>query len=209
MNFLRIAGLGPKKTGPDKKYATFNRRMLAATIDSLLIAILIAPVIDWLFDSMYGPVPLDWMALRMQMSQQSDEHAAMQLFWQTMYTSGFMARWVVNAVWQLIVLGTVTGWCWHKWSATPGKMLFRIKIVDADTEAPITDRQILLRLFGYIPSSVCLLAGFFWIGIDKRRQAWHDKIANTLVVVVPRKKVAIPGSPAADPSDSPAPSTAE
>ena len=46
-DFLKLAGLGrKKKNGPDKKYATFNRRMLAATIDSLLLLIVTLPLLD-------------------------------------------------------------------------------------------------------------------------------------------------------------------
>jgi uncharacterized RDD family membrane protein YckC len=28
--------------------------------------------------------------------------------------------------------------------------------------------------------------GFFWIAFDHERQAWHDKIAGTVVVRVPK-----------------------
>jgi uncharacterized RDD family membrane protein YckC len=33
-----------------------------------------------------------------------------------------------------------------------------------------------------------LFLGFFWIAIDMRKQGWHDKLANT-VVVRPRRGV--------------------
>jgi uncharacterized RDD family membrane protein YckC len=206
MDILKIAGLAPKKKSEKDKYATFHRRMLAAALDSFLILLFVAPVIDWLFATIYGPVPIDWTALGDAMNREPDQQAANALFWQTLYDSGFVKRWLINGVWQFIVLGAVTGICWRKWSATPGKMLLRIKVVDAKTEGPISNRQILLRLLGYAVSTAFFLAGFFWIGLDKRRQGWHDKLAGTVVIVRPRLKR---DSLIAGPSDSPGPSAAE
>jgi uncharacterized RDD family membrane protein YckC len=206
-DIFKVPGLGfKKKDQRDPKYATFNRRMIAATIDSFLIMLFIAPVIDWIFLHFYGPVPVDWTGLQKKMNDAQDERAANELFWRTLSESGFILRWWVNSIWQFIVLAAATGYCWRRWSATPGKMAMGIKVADATTEAPISDRQIIIRLFGYVVSSVVLLMGFFWIGFDKRRQAWHDKLANTVVIRVSKAK---PELPAADPSDSPAPSKAE
>ena len=39
-----------------------------------------------------------------------------------------------------------------------------------------------LRLFGYFVCVISLGIGFLWVLIDSRRQGWHDKIANTVVV---------------------------
>jgi uncharacterized RDD family membrane protein YckC len=35
---------------------------------------------------------------------------------------------------------------------------------------------------GYFISGLALGMGFFWIGLDKRKQGWHDKMANTVVI---------------------------
>jgi uncharacterized RDD family membrane protein YckC len=205
-DLLQIAGL-KRKDRRDPKYATFNRRMLAATIDSLIIVMLVAPVVDYFFTLSYGPPSLNMTELRARMQMQENEQAALALFWDTLRSSGFLARYIINSVVQTAVMFGLTAWCWRKWSATPGKMLMRIKVVDAITEQPLSDKQIALRLFGYLVSCIPLLIGVLWIGIDKRRQAWHDKIAHSVVIVVPWK--AKSATAAADPSDSPAPSEAE
>ncbi len=183
-DLLRIAGLKGRSGGPDKKYASFNRRMLAVTVDSVLLMLLIAPIVEVLFTLSYGPPPITLEELRRQMQMQPSQEEAAAYFWEVLRTTGFLERYVAKSLIQLLVLLGLTGWCWSKWSATPGKMLLRIKVVNADTEQPITTRQIFLRLLGYIVSGPSLV-GIFWIGIDKRRQGWHDKIANTVVVVVP------------------------
>ncbi len=64
---------------------------------------------------------------------------------------------------------------------TPGKMLFRIRVVCQDG-TPVTPGIAFLRWVGYHFSSIFLL-GFLWVAVDPRKQGWHDKIAGTVVVV--------------------------
>jgi len=71
---------------------------------------------------------------------------------------------------------------WFVKSSTPGKMLFKAKIVDAKTGGKPSKGQFIGRYFGYILSSLVLCLGFFWIGWDKRKQGWHDKLSGTIVV---------------------------
>ena len=73
-------------------------------------------------------------------------------------------------------------WLWSKLQATPGKMVMSAKIVDADTGAEPTLQQLLIRYLGYFISAIPLCLGFFWVGLDRRKQGWHDKMANTVVV---------------------------
>jgi len=72
--------------------------------------------------------------------------------------------------------------CWAKKSATPGKMAVSAKIVDADTRSAPGAMQCLIRYCGYFVSAAPLLLGFAWIAFDQRKQGWHDKLANTVVI---------------------------
>ncbi len=76
---------------------------------------------------------------------------------------------------------------WKYKSATPGKMVIGATIVDADTGGKPSTQQFLIRYFAYIVSTIPLCLGFFWIALDPRKQAWHDKLAGT-VVVRPRRR---------------------
>jgi uncharacterized RDD family membrane protein YckC len=67
-------------------------------------------------------------------------------------------------------------------SATPGKMAIGAKIVDATTGAAPTTPQLLLRYLGYFVSVFPACLGLVWVGFDRRKQGWHDKIAGTVVV---------------------------
>jgi uncharacterized RDD family membrane protein YckC len=40
----------------------------------------------------------------------------------------------------------------------------------------------ILRLIGYLLSTVLLFAGFLMIAFDRQRRALHDRLADTLVV---------------------------
>ena len=71
---------------------------------------------------------------------------------------------------------------WIYKSATPGKMAIRAKIVDAKTGLPPSTGQLIGRYFAYYLSTLPFCLGFLWIAWDPRKQGWHDKLANTVVV---------------------------
>lgn len=164
------------------RYGGFNRRMVAATLDSLLVMVFIAPLIDMLLNALYGPVPVDVPQLMLQLGSESDPQKLKALFDEKIIQSGLLQRWFANTSWQTVLLMLATGICWVFWSSTPGKLALGLVIVDANTYKPVTLRQVFLRLAGYVLSSLALFMGFFWIGVDKRRRGWHDYIAGTVVI---------------------------
>ena len=75
-----------------------------------------------------------------------------------------------------------TIWFWLRFLGTPGKMALRLKIVDAKTGEKMSLGQSVGRYFAYIPAVLPFLLGLIWVGIDKRKQGWHDKLAGTVVI---------------------------
>ena len=71
---------------------------------------------------------------------------------------------------------------WKYYQATPGKMIFKATIVDAKTGGTPSLRQLIIRYLGYIISTIPLGLGIFWVAFDKKKQGFHDKLANTVVV---------------------------
>ena len=63
-----------------------------------------------------------------------------------------------------------------------GKILFESQVIDATARRPVTLKQALIRCLGYYMSLLPFAVGFLWILIDRRRQGWHDKLANTVVL---------------------------
>lgn len=70
---------------------------------------------------------------------------------------------------------------WIYRSATPGKDIADIEIVDAQTLQKPSPKQCLIRYLAYYPGLLCLGAGFVMIGFDAKKRGWHDRMANTLV----------------------------
>ena len=71
---------------------------------------------------------------------------------------------------------------WKYYQATPGKMIFKATIVDAKTGGKPTLKQWIIRYLGYFVSLLPLGLGYFWVAFDKKKQSFHDKLANTLVI---------------------------
>lgn len=71
---------------------------------------------------------------------------------------------------------------WIYKSATPGKILTRLIIVDAKTGDKPSTGQFIVRYLGYYISMLPLFLGIIWVGFDRRKQGWHDKLAGTVVI---------------------------
>jgi uncharacterized RDD family membrane protein YckC len=59
-----------------------------------------------------------------------------------------------------------------------------IRVVDAESGAPIGFGRGLLRYVVSLPSFWILLLGYLWMLWDHDRQTWHDKAARNVVVRV-------------------------
>jgi uncharacterized RDD family membrane protein YckC len=77
----------------------------------------------------------------------------------------------------------ITGIVWAVWGTSPGKRVVRLRIVDADSGERMSVTQCVLRTIGYLLTFALCGAGFLWVFFNPRRQALHDRIANTIVVV--------------------------
>jgi uncharacterized RDD family membrane protein YckC len=86
----------------------------------------------------------------------------------------FVFEWVLPAI---VVMGF-----WIKKAATPGKMLFKMKIVDAKTHSQVPATRLFLRYLAYFLSMIPFGLGLLWVAWDKRKQGWHDKIAGTVII---------------------------
>jgi uncharacterized RDD family membrane protein YckC len=77
-------------------------------------------------------------------------------------------------------VATILFWIYK--SATPGKMVVKLKVVDAKTGNSPSVQQSIIRYIGYIISTLPLFLGFIWVAWDSKKQGWHDKMAGTVVI---------------------------
>lgn len=94
--------------------------------------------------------------------------------------SHMMGFWDVIFNYVLPAIAVILFWSYK--SATPGKMATKLTIVDAKTGAKPSTGQFIGRYLGYYFSMIPLFLGIIWVGIDKRKQGWHDKLAGTVVI---------------------------
>ena len=135
------------------EYVGFWKRVIASLVDSVLAALVIAPI----------------GAIVFGMSDLGGDRS--------------------NLVLSIAITAALTILFWLMRQATPGKMMFGARIIDANTGAVPSTGQWLLRYLGYFVSMLGFGLGFIWVGIDPRKQGWHDKIANTVVVRPKTRKV--------------------
>ena len=103
------------------------------------------------------------------------------------YGAGYWsAEQSVTGFWDVLIRYiapiVITVWFWIKYLGTPGKMVLRLRVVDAETGRAMTTPQAIGRYFGYYVSILPFMLGFIWVGIDKKKQGFHDKLAGTVVL---------------------------
>jgi uncharacterized RDD family membrane protein YckC len=83
----------------------------------------------------------------------------------------------------LLLVYFVGLWTWR--GTTVGCAICGLKIVRADGR-PVTLGVAIVRALASLLSLAVAGIGFFWIAWDREKQAWHDKVAGTLVVRMPK-----------------------
>jgi uncharacterized RDD family membrane protein YckC len=88
-----------------------------------------------------------------------------------------------SAVFVLLLAYHIGFWTWKQ--TTVGGIICQLRVVRVDGQ-PLTFADALVRGLSSIFSLAVLGLGCLWILRDPERQAWHDRIAGTYVVKVPR-----------------------
>jgi uncharacterized RDD family membrane protein YckC/cytoskeletal protein CcmA (bactofilin family) len=85
----------------------------------------------------------------------------------------------------LLLLATYGAIMWKLKGTTIGGIVCDLKVVRIGG-GPLDWGTAIIRALGCFLSLVIAGLGFIWIAIDRDHQAWHDKIAGTVVVRVPK-----------------------
>jgi uncharacterized RDD family membrane protein YckC len=147
----------------DLEYVGFWPRVLATIVDTLVLSLVLAPFADHLVN------------INIEAIDAANPPDISQLLGQ------LFDPWSVG----ITALGVLLFWLARQ--ATPGKMVISARIVDAKTGGKPASGQLLLRYLGYYVSMLGLGLGFVWVAFDSRKQGWHDKMADTVVVRSTRK----------------------
>lgn len=136
----------------DVEYAGFWVRVGAAMIDTLLILAVTFPLLLAIYGWNYFGEDTTFFA----------------------GPADFLISWVAPAI------AVILFWLYKL--ATPGKMALSLRVVDAKTGGTLSVGQSIGRYLGYFVSTIPLCIGLIWVGFDRRKQGWHDKLAGTVVI---------------------------
>jgi len=93
---------------------------------------------------------------------------------------------MVNGFWDVMISyilpAIVVILFWRYKSATPGKMILGLKVISLGDSEKLSVGQSIGRYIGYFPAMLIFMLGIIWVAFDKKKQGWHDKMANTAVV---------------------------
>jgi uncharacterized RDD family membrane protein YckC len=85
----------------------------------------------------------------------------------------------------LVALAIYGAVMWKLRGSTVGGIVFDLHVVRLDGR-PVDWETAIVRALGCFLSLAVACLGFIWIAFDEAHQAWHDKIAGTVVVQVKR-----------------------
>lgn len=84
-----------------------------------------------------------------------------------------------------LFLGVYCALLWFYRGTTVGGIICGLKVVRLDAR-PVDFATAIVRTLGAYLSMICVGLGFLWVIWDPEKQTWHDKIAGTTVVRVPK-----------------------
>ena len=153
-------------------YPNLIPRLFASTLDLTLLAIISNPIttfISWNLSLYFFKTNITKITINsMQASELTEYISTGNLFWYLLLIS------IMN----FLITGAYFVGFWTYYSATPGKMIMKMTIVDADTLAKPTKWQFVKRFLGY----VTILFGIWFVPFSKQHRALHDRLSGTLVI---------------------------
>ena len=154
----------------EARYAGFWIRVVASIIDSILVFMIIAPPLYWLYGKAYFEEMFD-------VSRYMDQLLAGANLGASAVATGPADELIT---WVLPAIGIIAFWVARE--ATPGKIWLKLRIVDAKTLGHMGRAQAVIRYLAYYVSIIPFALGLLWVAFDARKQGWHDRIAGTVVI---------------------------
>jgi uncharacterized RDD family membrane protein YckC len=162
-------GAYPAKThAAGTTYGGFWIRVVARIVDGIIIGIPLSVILG-VFIVLAG-------GIASTATNTTDQNA------QAAVGLGLIGVWLLIAT--LATIGTVVYFVyfWGTSGSTLGMRIFNLRIVDAETGAPIGIARAIVRYLMSIVNSLACYIGWIWVAFDPRKQGWHDKVANSVVI---------------------------
>jgi uncharacterized RDD family membrane protein YckC len=151
------------------KFAGFWRRLVAFMIDSTIVTIIFVVL------CVIAALAFFFGAMSADNNTWSNDLASLK---------GFSSVLLLIMVFYITINIAYFTYFHGATGRTPGKMLLGLQVYSVDgTE--VSFGIAFLRSVGYFVSSLLgtIPLGFIWAAFDNKKQAWHDKIAGTVVII--------------------------
>lgn len=145
------------------KLAPLSKRFVAIVIDGFIVGI-------FSFAALFAAGPFAALSDAMASADLDAINAAMAQF----QSDAVPVNLAVSAVYNVVMMTLFNG-------QTLGKMVFGMRVVKKNGRRISVLDALLRNVLGYMVSQIFLL-GYIWAFADKEKQAWHDKMAGTVVV---------------------------
>lgn len=142
-------------TAAQPRYATFWWRFLASLIDGIIVSI---------------PVQIIANLLGLGATTAADGSVNTSLG-----SGGSLFNIIVSVLYGGLFIAYWNG-------QTPGKKICGLRVVMDGTSGPVAVGPSFVRALVAIASGAVLLLGYLWMLWDPKKQTWHDKAANTIVI---------------------------
>ena len=158
---------------PQVKLAPLTKRFIAIVIDGFIVGVFSFAVL-----LVGGP----FAALSQAMASADLEliDGAIAQF----QSDALPVNLAVSAVYNVVLMRLFNG-------QTLGKMVFGMRVVKKNGRRISVLDALLRNVLGYMISQMFFMLGYLWAFADRENQAWHDKMAGTLVVVERQDRIAM------------------
>jgi uncharacterized RDD family membrane protein YckC len=148
-------------------YAGFWIRVVARLLDGLIVGLPLAVIFTVLALAVGG------FAATTSNSDSNTQNTAAGVF------SGLFILFYLVAI-----VASIGYWVyfWGTTGATFGMRVLHLRVVDATTGGPIGIPRALVRWLMSIVNTWACYIGWIWVAFDPRKQGWHDKVANSVVL---------------------------
>lgn len=173
------------KDGRPMRYATFTDRNMAGMIDFIILTFIFLPInntLEWIFKIDHKRTSDEYQERIEEISQLTQEEQLREV-WNLLSNMYSTESIIILLILSACTIG-VFCYFWCKYQSTPGGMFMSLRVVDAKTFDRATNGQYIIRGVVSMISSVFLFLGFVSIIFSKKKQAWHDYAANTIVVTL-------------------------
>jgi uncharacterized RDD family membrane protein YckC len=160
----------PQYQGRQPTYAGFWIRLVARLIDGLIIGI---P-----FGILFAAFAIAGGVFANANGSGSSSSDSQNAASAAVFGGGFLLLYI------LVLVVQVGYWIyfWGTSGSTLGMRLLHLRVVDANTGGPIGYARATVRFLMSIVNSWACYIGWIWVAFDPRKQGWHDKVADSVVL---------------------------